>query len=284
MKEITFDFSKHSKQKHFENKKQEMTVRYQNLQDVEKILNEGNVQHWLYGKTLLGIYRDFNLIKDDHDEDIGLFKKDLEYVYRVLIPKMEKIGFKVIRITKNNDIVSVMRNNRYVDLCFFSEKENNLIGYENKKIPIEYIGKTENFLGFQIPIDARKILKLLYNYSIYCRLVYEVEGRKVIPEFFNKINWYKCSCCLSSKIKHVICDPLDTPHYEMVSKGDEQLYDKYMKEAGKYAGYGLEHSLENYKNLIKNFNFEKAGDIKVQNGIIVDGLHRFCILHHKFRN
>ena len=115
----------------FKDKNNEMNVRIQNLKDVINIFNDCNIFYWLQGKTLLGMVRDNKLIENDHDEDIGTMCQNIEQVCKVIIPKLKNIGFEVIRATANNSMISVMRNLRYIDICFFVNKENK-IGYEKK--------------------------------------------------------------------------------------------------------------------------------------------------------
>ena len=76
------------------------------------------------------------------------------------------MGFRVIRATKNNSMLSLMRNNRYIDICFFSTNREN-IGYEQKIFPInfykEFINYRVNNRVYIIPKKSSEIIKYSYN-------------------------------------------------------------------------------------------------------------------------
>lgn len=151
------------------NKDEEMNVREKNLKDLIKIFNEHNINYWLQGKTLLGMVRDNKLIKNDHDEDIGTMSENIEKVCLEIIPELKNIGFEVIRAASDNSMVSVMRNFRYIDICFFSKKGNN-IGYQKKYFPQEYYKSfteivIDNF-NYRIPIKNKEIIKYSYNIKL----------------------------------------------------------------------------------------------------------------------
>ena len=168
---MNYDFDKLKKKQlnFFKNKDQEINVRIQNLKDLINIFNECNIFYWLQGKTLLGMVRDNKLIKNDNDEDVGTVCENIEKVCHEIIPKLKNIGFKVIRATDNNSMVSVMRNLRYIDICFFVNKENK-IGYEQKFFPKNYYDSfTElninNFI-YNIPSKFKDIVKFSYNINL----------------------------------------------------------------------------------------------------------------------
>lgn len=132
---------------------------------------------------------------------------------------------------------------------------------------------------------------------IHCRLVYKIDGEIICPHIFKNIDFQKCNCCEHSRVKHVICKVVDSPHIKFV-RGDEQPYIDYMNAAGKYAGFGLEHSIEGFRKLIREFDPKKLQDNPIdiervdtspRRGeasrlrrdtllIIKDGLHRYSIM------
>ena len=154
----------------FKSKDHEMNVRIQNLKDVINVFNDCNIFYWLQGKTLLGMFRDNKLIENDHDEDIGTMCKNIETICHEIIPKLKNIGFEVIRATANNSMISVMRNLRYIDICFFNECNNNKIGYEKKIFPKEYYDSFTtlniNNFTYRIPLKSEEILKYSYNVKL----------------------------------------------------------------------------------------------------------------------
>ena len=168
MKDIQYPFGELKKKQldFFKNKKDEMNVRLENLKDLITILNEFNINYWLQGKTLLGMIRDNRLIENDHDEDIGTVVGNITDICFKIIPILKKIGFNVIRATKNNSMISVMRNFRYIDICFFTTKKDK-IGYENKFFPKKYYDSFVNLniddFNYTIPLKSKEIIKYSYN-------------------------------------------------------------------------------------------------------------------------
>ena len=125
------------------------------------------------------------------------------------------------------------------------------------------------------------VLRKIILEELYCKLVILVRDKRVLNE---SSKYIKCHCCDYSSVKHIMCKVKDSPHYKYVN-GNKDEYINYMKLAGIYAGYGLEHGFDIFDNLIKNFDINKKGTIKCisKNGryIIIDGVHRVSILLNK---
>lgn len=120
---------------------------------------------------------------------------------------------------------------------------------------------------------------------MYCRLVKKVGGKDICKEMFEEIEHQPCNCCSGNKnVQHVICKVVDTPHYKFI-EGDKEPYVNYLKEAGSYAGYGIEHSPSKYEKLIKEFDPKKSKPPQIVNHqgkqLIIDGIHRSCIMDKK---
>jgi len=96
----------------------------QNLIDVCDILTSNNINYNIIFGTLLGIYRNGNLIEHDTDIDIAMKYSDSNNMIK-LIPLFENIGFKVLRY-QGNQVFSIGRNGDYVDFYFFSNYNNRL--------------------------------------------------------------------------------------------------------------------------------------------------------------
>lgn len=170
-KVINYNFGelKQKQNNFFKNKIDEMIVRKENLKDIINIFNDCNIFYWLQGKTLLGMVRDNKLIENDNDEDIGTMCENIEKVCNEIIPRLKNIGFQVIRATENNSMVSVMRNFRYIDICFFVKK-NNKIGYENKFFPQNFYDSftelnIDNFT-YNVPLKNKEIINYSYNIKL----------------------------------------------------------------------------------------------------------------------
>jgi hypothetical protein len=151
------------------NKHQIYQLRYDNLQEIITCLKTHDILNWLQGKTMLGICKDKCLIEEDHDEDIGIFEEDIKKVCLSVVPKLINNGFTVIRATKNNSMLSLMKGPRYIDLCFFSTKGEQ-VGYENKWFPIdfykEFIIININNFSYNISKMYKKICQYSYNIII----------------------------------------------------------------------------------------------------------------------
>tara|TARA_Y100000992_G_C21109787_1_gene416733 strand:+ start:62 stop:613 length:552 start_codon:yes stop_codon:yes gene_type:complete len=166
--EINYDFDKYRKNYHtlFTNKQEEMRIRYNNLHEIINILNKYKIEHWLQGKTMLGICMYQALLKNDSDEDIGLDHKNIIKICDLVIPELIKIGFNVIRATKNNSMVTVMRNNRYLDFCFFRTR-NNTYFYEKKIFPLHFYSNIKtiriNHFLYSVPEKYKEICEYSYN-------------------------------------------------------------------------------------------------------------------------
>tara|TARA_B100000900_G_scaffold409495_1_gene425529 strand:- start:1526 stop:2074 length:549 start_codon:yes stop_codon:yes gene_type:complete len=168
IQEINYDFATYKKKYHtyFNNKVEEMQVRYNNLHTIIEILNKHNIEHWLQGKTMLGIAKYKKLLINDSDEDIGLDNKNIKKICNIVIPELLNLGFKVIRATKNNSMVSVMKDKRYLDFCFFSTY-NEFYYYEKKIFPKIFFNKiieiTVNGYKYKVPKKYKEICKYSYN-------------------------------------------------------------------------------------------------------------------------
>ena len=87
------------------------------------IMAKYNFEYRLVFGTLLGIYRDGDLIKHDQDIDIGIRPSQLTVLEKAL-PELCENGFNVTRYSKNM-LVSLSRNDEYIDLYIFSDQPNN---------------------------------------------------------------------------------------------------------------------------------------------------------------
>ena len=117
-------------------------------------------------------------------------------------------------------------------------------------------------------------------HSVLVHRVYNNICINMLPDRIIKDNIYN-----ARYIQHLLCNLLHVPHIPYIN-GNKTLYINYMKYAGEYAGFGIEHSFEKFNNLIKNFKYlqkpyenEYIICKKMFNKlVIVDGLHRSSIL------
>ena len=73
-----------------------INVRVNNLKEVSSIFNEESITFFLEGRTLENIVLHNQLLVSDHDDDIGIFKKDITLLKNNVIPKLLELGFKII--------------------------------------------------------------------------------------------------------------------------------------------------------------------------------------------
>lgn len=145
-------------------------VRVKNLADLFDVFMEHGVQIWLQGKTLLGIYK-YGELLEDHDDDVGVWQQDRAIIENKVYPKLNEKGFAIIRNSEN--IVSFIRGDRYIDICFFRVKGRKA-GYSEKwfqKYHFEMLDDV-SFDGkqFFVPKDTGVLLKNMYEPSILARL------------------------------------------------------------------------------------------------------------------
>lgn len=143
--------------------------RYRNLVDLVDILEDSGVSYWLQGRTLLGLH-DHGVLLDDHDDDIGVFEKDRSKIERSACQRLKDAGFSLIRDT--DDIMSFIRDDRYIDVCMFRHRGNR-IGYGQKWFPIRHFASFESveYKGqrFAVPRDARRLLRQMYAPALMSR-------------------------------------------------------------------------------------------------------------------
>ncbi|MDA8964520.1 hypothetical protein N9H64_04620 [Acidimicrobiia bacterium] len=140
-----------------------LEVRIQNLKILDKALKDADIFYFLEGNTLNFIYRYSKLDENDHDDDVGIFLKDKEKLLG-LEKKLNKLGFVIIR--NNNDMITVYRQKRYIDICLF-RKSFFKIGYGKKYFQKKYFELFQQLdyegIKFNIPTLTNEFLKVRYD-------------------------------------------------------------------------------------------------------------------------
>ena len=131
----------------------EMEVCKRNLIDVKELLDDLHIDFWLMYGTLLGVVRDKAFIEHDTDIDIGLYDENKYLMERVVLALKEK-GFELIRTNYDDNIVTVIRNDEYVDFMF----------YKRDNLPFKNF-KKQSFLGtkFMIPENSEQLFRDWYG-------------------------------------------------------------------------------------------------------------------------
>lgn len=96
----------------------DMEVFKDNLLVVKDVMGEFNIPFFLMFGTLLGAVRDKEFIKHDKDIDLGFFREDKTDFYKVIL-ELKKYDFRLLRTDHTDNLISVIRDDEYIDFCFF---------------------------------------------------------------------------------------------------------------------------------------------------------------------
>lgn len=94
----------------------------ENLLLFKQIMDSNNIPFGLIFGTLLGAVREKNFIKYDEDVDVFLFDELRENILETLFQFIQ-YGFQVARYS--DSLLSLIRNNDYIDVYFFKETSSN---------------------------------------------------------------------------------------------------------------------------------------------------------------
>jgi phosphorylcholine metabolism protein LicD len=144
------------------------------LHELTQILIKYNIKYWLQDGTLLGYYREKDLISHDNDTDIGLFWSDI--ISKDVFLEILNNGFNLFKIKghiKNSLMLTFLKEGQKVDL-FFYYKENEkkifhtALGKHWQIVKYKYDAfdvKEVNFLGYQflVPEDELKFITTKYG-------------------------------------------------------------------------------------------------------------------------
>lgn len=100
-----------------------ISIATKNLIECVLVLEKHNIKGLLVFGTLLGIYRSGDLIPHDSDIDIAISHKDLNKLLGNCIDEFKEQGFEILRYTKNT-ILSIGKDDNYIDLYIFTQKGN----------------------------------------------------------------------------------------------------------------------------------------------------------------
>jgi len=92
-----------------------------NLYEITQILTKYNIKYWIQDGTLLGYYRDNDIINHDKDTDIGLFWDDFKNKKNAVNEILSK-RFKLYKVKGNYDdslMISFSKNGEWTDLFFY---------------------------------------------------------------------------------------------------------------------------------------------------------------------
>ena len=137
-----------------------------NLLDFRACLKDANITFGLIYGTLLGAVRENNFIVHDEDTDVFVLDEDREKVLDSLFD-LKEYGLVVGRYEKDQDLISFVRDDEYIDIYFFKKNifgkrvcNGSLIAakYLENLTEIEFLG--ENFC---VPENSEELLEKLYG-------------------------------------------------------------------------------------------------------------------------
>lgn len=97
-------YDHHKKVKHL--RKEYALSMYQMMFDIHNTMEAANVTYWIDGGTLLGAMRHQGIIPWDDDLDIQVYKTDEKKFYQIVVPVLQKMGYKMDEIVTNKIITS----------------------------------------------------------------------------------------------------------------------------------------------------------------------------------
>ena len=87
-----------------------------NLITFKKTLDQNNVEFGIIFGTLLGAVRESNFIEHDEDVDVFILEENKDKFLSTLF-ELKEFGFNVVRY--DNQLLSIMKNDDYIDVYFF---------------------------------------------------------------------------------------------------------------------------------------------------------------------
>ncbi len=147
-------------------KPMDIKISNENLELFCKILYEKNVKIFLIFGTLLGVYRDGNLIKGDNDIDLAIFQDQRKDLIN-LKEDLKKKDFKIIKESKS--IITVMRKENQIDISILYKINFPLAGWISGIFffPHKYLAGFEKITyrnqKYLCPMDTKLILEHFYG-------------------------------------------------------------------------------------------------------------------------
>ena len=168
-KECDKDFNKFNNKRNTEFNRNEMT---ENLEIVKEIFDKYNIFFLLGEGTALGAIREGQIIENDTDVDLIMFKKDEQTFFEKCLPDLEKKGFWFARKCECNQSMSLARKNNYIDIDIYGKGQQCWGALNSNK-------NCSNLEKFLKPYGKKKINNKTYN----------VPNIKYIEELYGKEDW-----------------------------------------------------------------------------------------------
>lgn len=119
---IEYDFDNRELRRTLEGKTQmQRDIAMINLLDFRRVALKHGLHFWLMFGTLLGSVRERNFIEHDTDTDLAVSVSDQEALIATLSELLAN-GFDLIRTKEPDDLVTIMRNDEYIDIGIFRSR------------------------------------------------------------------------------------------------------------------------------------------------------------------
>jgi hypothetical protein len=186
-------------------KSMNLNIARENLIILKGIFDQNNIKFWLCFGTLLGAVRDNEFIPYDTDTDICVYKEDLGKIVNV-VPELEKMNLKLIRVIHEKNLITFMRNDEYIDIYVFVKRRKALILKEWRmgdtfKIKYKFFKKFAKIIflnqTFLVPNKYEKLLEEFYgkDWRIPIRGVHATPNVK--ESFFHSFMLYRQKAIVS---------------------------------------------------------------------------------------
>ena len=231
------------------------TLAKEALLHIYKKFEKNNLKFFLIFGTCLGAVRDRNFIKHDIDIDLGIYYKDKHKLIESISILLNEYEFKVLKISSEEESITVVYKNIIIDIGLFSKKKNYYIYnnfYENK-MPQNFLDQldTINFLGenFYIPSQVESYLKYqygknwktpvpewdYYNKYISTDMLQFLRRTKLnVKKYLKKVKEIRYKILMKSGLLHKnILNELNIKNIKSVQKSGQGFCDTYVIKANK---------------------------------------------------
>ena len=196
-------------------KKINISIAKKNLSDFYQILKSNNIKFLLFYGTLLGAIRENGFIS--HDEDIDVILSINEFQdFKDLLYLLRENGFELARLDERG-FASIIRNNEYIDLYFFSEYNEDFLSCCGEFVEKNVFDnpRTYNLYGvdYPIPQEYEHVLRLYYGRDWNIPKEYTQHYIKQLISIFNQ------------KIKSILPRSIVRLYY---NNKERKLYSKFI--------------------------------------------------------
>ena len=138
---------------------------FENLCLFKEIADRNGFKFFLAYGTMLGAAREKDFIAHDEDIDLGADFQDVDMFLSMLF-ELRDNGFEVARYD-DRGLISIIRNNEYIDIYFFKEYNDKLLINCGEPLPRKFFENQANidFKGveFSAPTDVNGVLEYWYG-------------------------------------------------------------------------------------------------------------------------